>query len=204
MRQSINRLSSKRTLWLSILLHLLLLAVVIFHFNYPMTMRLEEKPALYIPSYTYSEPSQPTQVAQNQQTKPSSKNGIEKPVKQEVLADSADSKEALQYSKNEQGVHFIGQKKLNDPLIKLLGIALSAHLIYPPSAVDFRVTGVVHVGFVIHPNGQVTNIQILKSSGVGVLDDAAMTAATMMGIVRGVEQYLSKPKFIAIGIVFRA
>jgi TonB family protein len=97
----------------------------------------------------------------------------------------------------------IGDKKINKPLLTLLGKALTVRLIYPKSAIDLNVKGTSIIGFLLYPDGHIIHIQLLKTSGAQVLDEAALTAARQMSPVNHVAQYLTQPKFMVIGIIFQ-
>lgn len=90
-----------------------------------------------------------------------------------------------------------------DPLIKLMGRALSANFRYPRMAEAFGIRGKVFVGFTIHPEGQFTGAHILQSSNNDDLDAAALRAVNTAPVVEGVNKFLSKPKYFVVGFVFR-
>jgi TonB family protein len=64
------------------------------------------------------------------------------------------------------------------------------------------VKGTSIIGFLLYPDGHITDIQLLRTSKAEVLDSAALAAATTIGLVNHVSQYLDKPKFMVIGIIF--
>ncbi|EKD71762.1 MAG: hypothetical protein ACD_46C00103G0003 [uncultured bacterium] len=220
MRGQYSRIILKHGLWLSILLHLLLLlSVSIVWFNQPPTS--DDKLPSYLPSYVY--PSQPTQEqnqmvsTQSTEQKEQDKNGLlkskaiqskeirsEKLVRQPRQAAFTNKQTPIDISQrdNADPIHLIGENKIVKPLVKILANALSKHLFYPRSAADFNLTGVVLVGFVLHPEGYVTDAKVVKSSGAGVLDDAARTAVSAMSPVPNVEPYVKQPEFLVVGIIF--
>ncbi len=207
----------RHTLWISLLLHLLFLLNFSYVWFHPLPT--EQSPSLEISSYVYNAPTTPTVTPspQHQQKaiekpKPKDKNGIEKyspdaansaeiPLtSQNVSARSFDSQKTK--PTDEDPIHLIGESKVVKPLIKILGRALTAHLVYPKIAIDFNLRGTVHIGFLLSPNGQVSNAEVVKSSGTGVLDDAALRAVNEMSPVPGVNPYLPQSKFLVIGIIF--
>ena len=205
----------RHTLWLSLLLHLLF--VWNFAFVWTHQVPKEEAPSLDISSYVYNEPSSPAvqqqatpQQANNQKARPVDKNGIEKPQTSRTTIATGrhhqSEPQPIDIAKttptDEAPVHLIGESKVVKPLIKILGQALSAHLVYPRIALDFNLRGTAHVGFLLSPNGQVSNAQVVKSSGAGVLDDAALSAVNAMSPVHGVTPYVDQPKFLIVGIIF--
>jgi TonB family protein len=96
----------------------------------------------------------------------------------------------------------IGDKKIDKPLLTLLGKALTAHLVYPKPAIDLNVKGTSVIGFLLYPNGQVSDVQLLRTSRADVLDKAALAAASAIAPVQHAAHYIDKPKFMVIGIIF--
>jgi TonB family protein len=178
----------------------------------------EDKENLYIPSYAYQEAAHTTAQktvtpktppikdapAKDTQKKevPVSKHGIEKPVfdQREV---SFNEVVDISAKNSSEPVHLIGDKsKTPQPLIIILGKALTSKLSYPKSAIDLNVGGISVIGFVLHPDGQVTDVRLLKTSRVDVLDEAAIFAANHISPVFSAGPYVKEPMPIVFGIVF--
>lgn len=229
-----TRTVQKHCLWLSLLIHSLLLATYVVVL--PVSM-LQSKPSepmpSYVPSYVQnSDPQSPSEssvdaindekadakkVVADKETEVD-KIGIEKPktTKQKQVAKQAPKSppsqqaefsrnlvpEELSDPNNKEQMHLIGETKIIKPIIKILSKALQQHLIYPKIAQDFNLRGTVLVGFVLHPQGYVTETKIVKSSGAGVLDDAARNAVNGMSPLQGVGSYLKKSEFMVVGIIF--
>lgn len=102
-----------------------------------------------------------------------------------------------------QTQHLDSDKSLDKPLLKLLYAATAANMVYPKIAIDFNEHGTVNIGFLVYPNGVITKITLLKSSGFDILDKAALDAVAAMSPVRYVDTYLKKPKFLAVDVVFK-
>lgn len=103
---------------------------------------------------------------------------------------------------DQEPLHLVGESKIVPPLIKILARALSRHLFYPRVAAEFNLRGIVLVGFTLHPEGYVTGAKVVKSSGAGVLDDAARDAIGAMSPVGDVHAYVEAPEFMVVGIIF--
>ena len=215
MREKMASLFERHTFWLALLCHLLLL----FSFSMPLSFmpEKEKSPAMYIPSYVYHgetnsipKPPQPEPQPQQPQKKiDTDQHGVEKPVahesqrqRQAQAMSQSNQFQEIDSPQNEQPVHLIGDKNVDAPLLKLLGQGISAHLIYPKIALDFNLKGVALIRFIVHPNGQITNVQLVKSSSAGVLDDAALAAINSMSPVYNVGKYVDKPQPIVFGIIF--
>ncbi|EKD54761.1 MAG: hypothetical protein ACD_60C00046G0008 [uncultured bacterium] len=203
--------------WLSILLHLLLLftfsTIIIFQ-----SEKQKEPPAYYVPAYVYSggSASIPKPIMQkksvmtakeNEKDISSSRTGI---LPKSLLAASFETVQqdqrqaALHALKNTEPVYLIGDTSQEaDPLIKLLGKALSAHFDYPRMAGEFGTGGKVLVGMTLHPEGYFSDVQILKSSNNQDLDAAALYAVNAAPKVVGANRFLSQPKHFVVGFIFR-
>jgi TonB family protein len=219
----------KHGIWISLLAHLLLFGGFSFVWwsNPP---DLEKRPSMFIPSYIASQESKPTPIqqppapeeknktlAQQEKPQPTSKIGIEKPIPKKtekaqlaakkpatpaVPAQAARKFQSMASSREEQGVHLIGDEKIDKSLRVILGKAITRHLFYPTSAIEHNVTGTVLIGFTLHPDGQVTNIQLVKPSNAGILNSAALSAINEISPVPGVREYVSEPRFLVVGIIF--
>ena len=204
------RFIQKNSFWLVLFCHSLLLLSLSWQWAASvklLQMKEEDKPGLFIPSYvaqnqTAPELEQPTPPVKSAPT-PTSNLGIEKPASQ-FAPSSLNNRQAVNISRSPETepVHLIGDKKINRPLLTLLGKALTKYLIYPKSALDLNVQGTSVIGFVLYPDGHVTDVQLLQTSRAEVLDKAALAAANAINPVNHVSQYLDKPKFMVIGIVF--
>lgn len=177
-----------------------------------------ESPAAPAPEQK-AEPTPKPQPQPKPEPKQVDKAGIEKPVtkktEQTKPAEKSSTKfdpRTVSFSKdtipepipNRDGepLRLVGENKIIKPLVKILARALSKHLIYPRVAADFNLRGVVLVGFVINPDGYVTEARVVQSSGAGVLDDAARDAVGSMSPVGDVREYVPAPKFLVVGIIF--
>ena len=90
-----------------------------------------------------------------------------------------------------------------DPLVKLLGRALSAHFEYPRIAGEFGIKGRVLVSMTLQLNGRITDIQMVRSSDNPDLDAAALYACNNAPAIFGVDRFISKPKHFVVGFIFR-
>lgn len=188
--------------WLVLLLHLLLFLSISVQWKGFSLPQRNETP---LPAYVYREET--NAEMSDVQTPPKKASavsdiGLEKPQPSAVMTKT----QSTQASKGdgEQNINLTlkADKNLNRPLLNLLTKATVAHLIYPKIAVDFRMRGMAQVGFTISPNGQVTNVSLLKSSGSSVLDRAAIAAIKNMSPVKQVNLYLEKPEFLVVDIIF--
>lgn len=99
-------------------------------------------------------------------------------------------------------LRLVGESKIVPPLVRILARAIGPHLFYPRVAAEFNLSGVVLVGFVLHPEGYLTNVRIVKSSGAGVLDDAARNGVASVATVGQVSEFVQQPEFLVIGVIF--
>lgn len=90
----------------------------------------------------------------------------------------------------------------NNPLLKILHQAIAAKQSYPEEAVSLNQTGTVKIKFLLFPNGQISHVSIIKSSGFANIDSAALTAVQAISPVHSTNLYLKKAEFFTIDIVF--
>lgn len=225
-----SEIIQKHCLWLSLLIHFMLVGTYVVKFAGPLQPLTPHEPMpSYVPSYVEQgqadAPAVAPQIAKQPEPKKVvekkpvevAKNGIEKPVAKKTTppatpvhaksgsrsVNTAPQKvtEAI-VNDNHEPMHLIGESKIIKPLVKILAKALGEHLTYPKIAQDFNLRGTVLVGFVLHPQGYVTETKIVKSSGAGVLDDAAREAVNGMSPVAGVGGILDKSEYLVVGIIF--
>lgn len=67
-------------------------------------------------------------------------------------------------------------KKTKFNLLNLLHAAIAAQQVYPEEAIIMHQTGSAKISFTVYPDGHVSNIDLSKSTGVRLLDRAAMAA----------------------------
>ncbi len=109
----------------------------------------------------------------------------------------------LENKKNVEPIYMVGDKnEVADPLIQLLGKALSAHFSYPKAAGEFGIRGRVLVGMTLHPQGFLSDIKMLKSSDNEDLDAAALRAVNTAPTIMGAARFLSQPKYFVVGFIF--
>jgi protein TonB len=207
MGKIITKTLQRNSFWLALLLHLLIFFIFAI-FLIPKKM-LDENRELTIPSFLYQESTE-TPIAHSEAPKqkrlekkkiPVSENGIEKPVT-EHAPQELNQLVPKSAAESSEPVHLVGEKGVAKPLIILLGKALTAHLAYPKIAIDLNIRGVPVIGFVVHPDGRVTDIRLVKSSSTDILDKAAIQAAQSISPVKNVGLYLKEPKYIIFGIIF--
>lgn len=191
----------KNSFWLSLLGHSLFF-ISFFSFIH-WKPDSAPKPAQYISSYAYSLPFTP--VAQVTQEKRAEKNAQRNKSAIEKKSPSFSRAPApvdMTNPMDREPMRLIGESKIVQPLVKILARAISPHLYYPRMAAEFNLRGVVLVGFVLHPEGYITGTRIVQSSGTGVLDDAARLGVASVTSVGNVSEYVGKPEFLVIGVIF--
>lgn len=204
---------AKYSFWLAVLMHLLFFASVSVVFLTAEELPPPKAPDLYIPAYTA--PSEQASMPDMKQTSKPNKAIEDKKIdasgviaaksreKQHTLAHfKPGAQQTLTLPQTEEPVHLIGDEKVDKSLMVLIGKALSAHLSYPKIAVDFNLRGRALVGFTLYPDGHVTELQLVKSSGASVLDTAVLDAVNAMTPLKNVAEYLTEPQYMVIGVIF--
>ncbi|OGT46883.1 MAG: hypothetical protein A3E83_08995 [Gammaproteobacteria bacterium RIFCSPHIGHO2_12_FULL_41_20] len=203
--------------WLSLIVHLLLLISCIIIITRPQqTIRSPQLYApAYIPSYVYTRGiMQSTPPHSNKRNITPASSAADRPIDKNISLASilASTKTVLQNNranafnttKNAEPIYLIGDmNQVADPLIKLLGTALSANFSYPKVAGELGIKGRVLISLTLHPEGHFSDIQILQSSHNQDLDSAALYAVNKAPTVIGANRFLSEPKHFVIGFIFR-
>lgn len=105
------------------------------------------------------------------------------------------SSQARPQSQSSQGEQIKG-------LVALLHSAIQSQQQYPSSALQMNRQGKVTVSFKLYPDGSISDLQLVKSSGVKSLDEAALTAVRSAVPFSGVNVYLKAPLDFNIDVVF--
>lgn len=105
----------------------------------------------------------------------------------------------------EKPIYLVGDDEnlVSDPLIRLMGEALSEHFAYPETAGQFGITGKVLIELTLHPQGYFSDIHIIQSSHDHDLDAAALYAVNEAPLVAGANRFLSQPQRFIVGFIFK-
>ena len=90
-----------------------------------------------------------------------------------------------------------------DFLLGLLHDEISTHKKYPFMAVRQRREGLVTINFLLHPDGHISNISVVKSSRYDLLDNAARLAVEKISPFQVAENYLHQTELFNVDIDFR-
>jgi TonB family protein len=85
----------------------------------------------------------------------------------------------------------------------LLHQAIDKHKRYPYQAKRQHRAGLVKLQFVVHPDGQVTDVSVVESSRFDVLDEAARDAVNAISPFQLAENYINEQKSYDVDIDFR-
>lgn len=88
-------------------------------------------------------------------------------------------------------------------LIKLIESDIEQHKYYPQLALQQHQQGNVTITFELHPDGQITDIHVAKSSHVVTLDSAAINAVTSAGPIPTAKKYLHHDEQIKIRLRYQ-
>lgn len=90
----------------------------------------------------------------------------------------------------------------NQELLKILHDSIAAKQSYPESALELNQKGKVVVGFYLAPDGNLSRISMLKSSGYDSIDSAALLAVKSVDTITNAGLYLNKKEFFSIEVIF--
>jgi len=171
----------KKYFFFSLFLHLTLFSASLL-FLFESTGEKEFKPSHSLNTYVYSSlPQSPVLQAKGRHTTP-----------QKKISQPALSSEQSQIKASTQA----------SPLLKLLHNAIAESQQYPETAIALKQTGSVKIGFILYPNGHLTRISMLKSSGFETLDTAALQAVETLSPIKEANAYLKKEAFFSVDVVF--
>ena len=91
---------------------------------------------------------------------------------------------------------------IHSKLQALLHDDLQEHLLYPASAQDMQIQGTVTVGFTVLPQGTITDIKIIHSSGDTILNSAAKNTVKWISPFLPAKKHLQHPSAFVVNIVF--
>lgn len=214
---------------ISLLLHVLLLLIfsTVIFFDVSET---KKPPNNYVPAYVQQAPAQSMQAISNNQMKStkskqvtlqknklSTLSALPKPSKpskpfpkRSVLSltyavlNQRQQAMIASLNKKQDPIYLIGDKSQPaDALTRLLGRSLSAHFTYPNEAGMLGIKGKVIIGMNLHPNGELSDIQIIQSSHYSDFDSAALYAVNTAPNVKGADKFISRPRHFVVGFVFR-
>jgi|GEM_PF-4150221 len=95
------------------------------------------------------------------------------------------------------------KKNPNDTLLALLHNAIAAQEVYPAISEELHQSGTVKIGFILKPNGELSDITLLQSSGFDSIDQAALDAAHAASPIHDVDHYLKNPEKTSLDILFK-
>lgn len=203
MPKNIIETLQRNSFWLSLFLHGMLLIYLFWGLKLQHRAKPHELPTLAIPAYPYQANAEVFSVTQKMEKEmKQDSNGLLKPVKREKAFSPANPI-TQKASKRTEAINLVGDKEIRKPLLEIIGKALAHTLFYPKIASDFNIHGIAYVGFELQPNGKLSNIRLLQSSGAVVLDEAALKGVAAVTPLNKVDQFLKEKKMIAIGIIFK-
>jgi TonB family protein len=91
----------------------------------------------------------------------------------------------------------------HEQFVSLLHQAIDKHKHYPYQAQRQHREGLVKLQFVVHPDGQVTNVSVVESSRFDALDNAARDAVNAISPFQLAENYINEQKIYDVDIAFR-
>lgn len=194
-----QHLKEQRSLYQSILLHVFLLSLFFYGIQSQVTYKIPGKIDV-IASYIQTEAI----------TQPITKQHKKKILHQKHVVIKI-PKHTSQIRKVHQVVHkvaqqrqekgFAGQKE--NSLVTLLYRAINQHKQYPEIAQQMGRSGTVKLRFKLYPDGHISHLLVLHSSGSSLLDSSALTAVRDTMPLASVHPYLKQPQQIVLNITFQ-
>ena len=177
----------KKYFCFSVVVHLVLLMSAIFIFV--DLNKIEHIVPSYVYSYSLGQQSQ-----NNKKVLPNLAKRNAMPVKQQ-------EHQSTKSTHNEYPS--IVEKQLeNSKILKLLHDAIASRQQYPESALQLNQSGIVSISLSVYPDGRLSDIVILRSSGIGSLDTAALAAVRSIQRLPDMRLYLQETGKFSIDVVF--
>jgi len=125
--------------------------------------------------------------------------------KKEKSADDTRTEQLINTGKDQYQQKKLLSKRVesHDTLIQLVYQAISEHKRYPYMAHRLGQQGKVTLNFVMHPDGQVSDVMVIESSHYPVLDRAAEQAVVAISPFAMAADYLVYEKVFDIAVDFR-
>jgi TonB family protein len=99
-------------------------------------------------------------------------------------------------------INFKAKNEVDRPLLRILSKATAAKLFFPKIAQDFEIRGTARIRFLIAPDGVLSEITLVESSGAGVLDQAALQTMNAISPVADVGPYLKEPQYLVVALIY--
>lgn len=177
---------------LSLIVHALLLAAFI---NWQFITKNPDKPGdaekTVLASYLVTNPSLEKQVIDKTAA---DKHAIALQHEKPIAANHPDKSSSLQHAA-------IAGKQMS-ALTELLHTAIQNAQQYPASAQEMGREGRSTVSFILHPDGTVSDLKLLHSSGTTSIDNAALAAVHNAAPFPQVNKYLQTAKPYQLDVVF--
>lgn len=180
----------KKFFSLSLLSHLFLLMSFAL---YCSTIKIKTQTMYSMPAYVISSAISTHYSAVSSQDRKA--HGHEHPEYRKPLIQSSSGNNHMQNKAKNNSTERI--------LLEILHNAIAANLIYPESALLLNQNGTVKIGLTLFPNGQITQVAMLKSSGIESMDKAAIAAVQSIAVIEEARRYLSTKEFFSVDVVFQ-
>lgn len=221
-RQKLARWTQPSFFWLSVLIHLFIFLMIFYwHLDRDTPSSAIPVPEKQESYYYYTPAYTPTQPAPAANTQPKTVKEVAKLDKKFDLSEMMVRKENKQLFKKSaidtdlihntvpsdqtkymEPIRMVGEKLLDDPFQMLLGRAITAQLYYPEMARGLHMHGTAGIGFVLHPDGTITNARIVQTSKENILDVAALNTVKNASPIANVDIYVKEAKYLVIHIIY--
>lgn len=92
----------------------------------------------------------------------------------------------------------------HDILLSMLHDAIAEHQYYPDSAIALKQAGTVTLQLQLYPDGHMTHIAVINSSGFSSIDLAALDAVRAVHLIQHAGEYLTAAETFKVQVIFVA
>ena len=188
---------------ISLALHALLIVFLVLHIHHDTRFIIPGKKQIILASFVMPAPKpQPTQAIHNK-TPPIAKYGtLTRALPQQKPKILPKQQHHAAPPPHPPETKAISGTTLNK-LIALVYRDIATHKTYPEMAQQLNQTGVATVSFMLHPDGKITGMTLVRSSGYEDLDQAALAAVTAAQPFPDIHAYLHQPRQFQLKIHFQ-
>ena len=188
----------QRALISSLLLHMILIAALLVHFN---PARVGDHTPKIVMAYLYHSNAIKNNNQLTHTTKPLTKKSAPKKQSKALIK--------MYYTAAKQ-TRIISQQifkqqlspGLHSQLLEALHDAIEKNQIYPEQASQLGLTGSVTLSFILHPNGNISNAQIVHPTRYTILNQSALATLQKVTPFNAEKYHLKLPTILIITIKF--
>lgn len=187
---------------ISLGIHISLVIMFNLYFDFAKPIQLGRPESIVLSSFIYQGKLTSVEQKKPQQKESSVKNIIHKNISPTVTKMNESNKLSEQASAPKPVQNSLSQGEQISQLMALLHDAIQNKQVYPHSALEMERQGRVKVSFILHKDGSISDLRMIKTSGTTSLDHAALIAVKDAAPFLQAQEYIQDSREYQIDIVF--